>query len=84
MQRTLTSKLADSRSVKDFGAVGDGVTDDTLAFNAAIAATQDDWPIQVPPGKYNITGVTSTRKIVWQAWGAFAADGVTPLSSRSD
>jgi len=36
--RTLTSKLQETVSVKDFGAVGDGVADDTAAFNAAIAA----------------------------------------------
>ena len=37
--RTVQSKLRDTVSVKDFGAVGDGVADDTAAFAAAIAAS---------------------------------------------
>ena len=35
--RSLKDRFADSVNVKDFGAVGDGVTDDTAAFNAAFA-----------------------------------------------
>ena len=41
------------RNVRDFGAVGDGVTDDTEAFLAAIESVYQAWEqIYVPPGTY--------------------------------
>ena len=41
-------------NVKDFGAVGDGVADDTKAIQAAIDATERG-AVWVPPGRYVVT-----------------------------
>jgi len=43
-------------SVKDFGAKGDGETDDTAAFLKALAEVKSG-AIEVPPGRYRITGL---------------------------
>lgn len=50
--RERDTKLADWVSVKDFGALGDGLADDTLAFEAAFAAGS---VVYVPPGAYVLT-----------------------------
>lgn len=50
--RTLTSRLQDFVSVKDFGAVGDGITDDTAALDAAAAAIQSGQTLFIPSGTY--------------------------------
>jgi hypothetical protein len=58
---TVQSKLRESVSVKDFGAVGDGVTDDTAAIQAAlntlVAGTnyQGNPKIRLPAGIYKVT-----------------------------
>lgn len=52
VSRTVTSKLKDSVSVKDFGAIGNGVNDDTTTIQAAINSGQ---PINFPPGTYIIS-----------------------------
>lgn len=53
ISRTLQSKLRDTVSVKDFGAVGDGVTNDYAAFAAAWAAIKGTGgTINIPPGIY--------------------------------
>ncbi len=45
-------------SVKDFGAVGDGVTDDTVAIQAAINNTPIKTNIYFPPGIYCVKGIS--------------------------
>ena len=53
--RTVESKLRDTVSVKDFGAVGDGVADDTVAIQNAMAASAGEIII-FNPGTYRVTG----------------------------
>lgn len=53
--------------VSDFGAVGDGMTDDTAAFNRATLAAASWSPaverrIIVPPGRYRLGGTVFVRK----------------------
>jgi hypothetical protein len=54
-KRTVEAKLGENVSVKDFGAIGDGLTNDTAAFQAAWAAA-DPQSVLVPSGDYVITG----------------------------
>jgi len=50
--RTLGERFSDTVNVKDYGAVGDGVTDDTAAFEAALST---GCSIYVPEGDYNVS-----------------------------
>lgn len=54
---TVQSKLREVVSVKDFGAVGDGVTDDTAAIKAALIAiaVSGKGALFIPAGMYKIT-----------------------------
>lgn len=56
-----------SRNVRDYGAMGDGVTDDTEAFNRATQADAEWSPtlataILVPAGRYRITDSVYLRR----------------------
>jgi len=60
VNRPINQKLADIVSVFDFGAVGDGVTDDATAFNNAWTASNPK-AVLVPAGSYKIVGTVTGK-----------------------
>lgn len=64
--RSLQDRFADVVNVKDFGAVGDGVTNDTAAIQAAIdyAGTAAGFGrvVFIPAGRYRVTSTIYIRK----------------------
>ena len=60
VNRAFNLKLAETVSVLDFGAVGNGTTDDTAAFNAAWAATNPK-AVLVPAASYKIIGTVTGK-----------------------
>lgn len=56
--RNIKDRLTDCLNVKDFGAVGDGSTDDTAAIQAALNVASDSaGDIYFPAGTYKISSV---------------------------
>jgi Pectate lyase superfamily protein len=54
-------EVAPGVSVKQFGAKGDGVADDTQAFLAALASVKSG-AIEIPPGRYVITNILEIKR----------------------
>jgi len=63
-RRSLGDRFSDTANVDDFGAVGDGATDDTAAFNAAIATISSrGGTLILQPKVYLIPGgITELKK----------------------
>jgi hypothetical protein len=61
--RTVTAKLNEAISIKDYGAVGDGTADDTTAFANFLTAVQTSTSSRtgyIPKGTYKITSKPAT------------------------
>ncbi|MGA9526114.1 MAG: LamG-like jellyroll fold domain-containing protein [Myxococcaceae bacterium] len=51
-----------NRSVRDFGAEGDGVTDDTAALQAALSALKPGDALLIPQGRYRFTSTLTLNQ----------------------
>lgn len=74
---TVQAKLRQTVSVKDFGAVGDGVTDDTAAIQAAIDSVKiNGGTVFVPPGTYLINAPI----VLWSNVTFYGVKGASTIS----
>lgn len=64
--RVLSKRFADVANIKDYGALGDGVTDDTAAIQSAIDASNT---IYIPEGIYIIDGGLTITKDEFTMYG---------------
>ncbi|SOD30557.1 Pectate lyase superfamily protein [Variovorax sp. YR752] len=73
--RTGESRLADVVSVKDFGAKGDGSTDDTAAIQAAINSFSSGGTLYFPAGTYMISSQlnSTVNGLVFEGAGYLAS-----------
>jgi len=67
--------------VRDFGATGDGVTDDTAALQAAIDAADAYQTVVVPPGTYLFSQLIFYNPIVFTGLGAIAGRWNSTIAS---
>lgn len=74
--KTLASRIPPVLNIKDFGAIGDGVTDDTAAYeNCRIIAKREGRPVAVDDGTYLILGkVMTAEEIVHMAMKGLGHD----------
>lgn len=78
--RTLANRFADVVNVKDFGAVGDGVTDDTAAIQNAINSVKS---IQFPEGTYCISNTLTINGVSKKLFSLSAKIQRLPSSTAS-
>lgn len=64
-QRTVQAKLDEALNVKDFGAVGNGVADDTAAIQAALTAAGVNGVLNFAPGVYLLSDTLNAPFGCW-------------------
>jgi len=85
--RTGEAKFAEKVSVKDFGAIGDGSTDDTAKIQAAInyLGSLRGGELYFPPGRYKISAQLtvgfSDIRLIGAGRGDFHYTGTSPVAA---
>lgn len=85
--RKASEKLSEVVSVKDFGAIGDGIADDTAAIQAAIDAVSTDGGgvLFLPIGVYKLTSTITLKpgvSIIGEQKGEFGNSGAPGVRLR--
>lgn len=83
---TVQSKLRESVSVKDFGAVGDGIMDDGPAFQAAHDACHEGTAIRIPrPSSFYLvnTAISITKGMHWVGDSADSSQHLNGVTLKS-
>lgn len=89
-----SASIFDALSVKSFGAVGNGIADDTAAINACIAAaiaggtpgyTGGALPVYIPTGKYKLTDelVLNTKALTIFGDGMAATQLIQTVNAKN-
>jgi len=69
--------ISDTKNVKDFGAIGNGTTDDTVAIQTAVDAMAQGGVLKFPPGEYRLTD-----EIIVPSYGGIVFEGAGGNDSR--
>jgi hypothetical protein len=70
--RTLANRFADVVNVKDFGAVGDGITDNAAAIQAAVNVAGQSKKVYIPSGIYYCSAPITSNLAT-----SFSGDGIS-------
>src|SRR5262249_11448529 len=87
LDQSFTGPMASWKNVKDFGAKGDGITDDTAAIQAALNALKDTtnntWsPLYFPAGTYRITQQLTTSRTTHNDYLGAQIIGADPTTTQ--
>ena len=80
--RTIAAKLTDIVNVKDFGAVGDGIVDDTIAIQTAINSSHRK-AVYFPRGIYKVTDTLNITVLSYSLVGERTERGTNTQFYRS-
>lgn len=81
---TVQTKLRESISVKDFGAVGDGVANDTAAIQAAVDSANGYISIYFPAGIYKVTSTITFAYDRYEVHGDGVASRILFMPTAND
>jgi len=82
VSRLFADRFGEVKNVKDFGAIGDGVTDDTIAIQAAINSGATT--VYIPPGNYLVSSLLMPNVFLFTLAGAGSSSMLVQKTGASN